>query len=108
VILDARYRDGSEVSTDEIVGLLLAALFAGQHTSNITGTWMGLEILRADKNLIPRILKEQEDVLAESEGGEVRPLHCPSPSFLHFLRPFSAFPLPSYSSISLGHTGGAG
>jgi sterol 14-demethylase len=37
VILDARYKDGSEVTTEETVGLLLAALFAGQHTSNITG-----------------------------------------------------------------------
>lgn len=67
VILDARYKDGREVSTDEAVGLLLAGLFAGQHTSNITGTWLGLLVLKA-KGLVPRILKEQEEVLAASGG----------------------------------------
>lgn len=68
VILDARYKDGGEVSTDETVGLLLAALFAGQHTSNITGTWMGMNVIKQQDKLLPRILKEQEEVLAETDG----------------------------------------
>lgn len=70
VLVDAEYMDGSQATTDEIVGLLLAALFAGQHTSNITSTWLGMSVLRRDKDgvnpngpLLPKILKEQEEVM---------------------------------------------
>jgi len=68
VILDARYKDGEEVSTEETIGLLLAGLFAGQHTSNITGTWMGLLCMREGKPLVDRILEEQKEVLSRYDG----------------------------------------
>jgi sterol 14-demethylase len=54
------------------VGLLVAALFGGQHTSNITSTWV-LMMIHSPKNresLLPRLLKEQEEVLGR-HGGEV-------------------------------------
>jgi sterol 14-demethylase len=70
VLVDAEYTDGSQAKEDEIVGLLLAALFAGQHTSNITSTWLGLSVLQRDQQgtnpngaLLPKILKEQEEVM---------------------------------------------
>jgi len=72
VLVDARYTDGSEAKVDEIVGLLLAALFAGQHTSNITSTWLGLSVLHRDNantnpngKLLPKILAEQEEVMSK-------------------------------------------
>jgi len=68
VILDARYKDGSQVSTEETVGLLLAGLFAGQHTSNITSTWMGMLVMREGKTMIDRLLDEQKEVLAKTDG----------------------------------------
>jgi hypothetical protein len=34
--IDARYKDGRALTDDEITGLLIAVLFAGQHTSSIT------------------------------------------------------------------------
>lgn len=40
--IDARYKNPDRPTTDEeITGLLIAALFAGQHTSSITSTWTG-------------------------------------------------------------------
>lgn len=32
---------GRQLSEDEIAGLLIAVLFAGQHTSSITSAWTG-------------------------------------------------------------------
>ena len=37
--IDARYKDGSRLSNDQVLGMLIAVLFAGQHTSSITSTW---------------------------------------------------------------------
>lgn len=68
VLIDARYMDGSMLAEHEIVGMLLAALFAGQHTSNITSTWMGLELMRNKESLLPRLMAEQEQVLRPTKG----------------------------------------
>jgi cytochrome P450 len=41
---DARYTNvygGRQLSEEEIAGLLIAVLFAGQHTSSITSSWTG-------------------------------------------------------------------
>lgn len=83
VMLDARYKDGSIVTTEEIVGLLLAGLFAGQHTSNITSTWMGMLLMKAGPGMLNRLLEEQAEVLAKSEGkvtldalNQMTLLHC--------------------------------
>ena len=40
--MDMKYKDGSVNTDDQIVGLLIALLFAGQHTSSITSTWTTL------------------------------------------------------------------
>ena len=45
-LMNARYKDGRALSDDEITGLLLTVLFAGQHTSAVLGTWTGLELFR--------------------------------------------------------------
>ncbi len=56
-MIDFRYRDVTDKKTgkllekgrgytdDEIVGLLVVLLFAGQHTSSITSTWLGAMLL---------------------------------------------------------------
>lgn len=41
---DARYQNvygGRQMTEEEITGLLIAVLFAGQHTSSITSSWTG-------------------------------------------------------------------
>jgi sterol 14-demethylase len=45
---DARYQNvcgGRQLTEDEITGLLIAVLFAGQHTSSITSAWTGYEMV---------------------------------------------------------------
>ena len=46
-LMNARYKDGRALSDDEITGILLTVLFAGQHTSAVLATWTGLELFRA-------------------------------------------------------------
>lgn len=42
VFVDMKYKDSTVNTDDQIVGLLIALLFAGQHTSSITSTWTSL------------------------------------------------------------------
>jgi sterol 14-demethylase len=44
ILMDTKYKDGSPLSEHEITGLLLAAMFAGHHTSAVTAAWMMLEL----------------------------------------------------------------
>ena len=37
-------RDGRQLSDDEIVGMLIGLLLAGQHTSSTTSAWLGFFI----------------------------------------------------------------
>lgn len=45
--IDSKYRSlGRSTTEEECTGLLIAALFAGQHTSSITSTWTGAYLMR--------------------------------------------------------------
>ena len=48
-LMDSTYKDGTPVPEHEIAGLLISALFAGQHTSSITVTWTLLFLLSDKK-----------------------------------------------------------
>ena len=45
--MDATYADGSTCTDDQITGLMIGTLFAGQHTSSISSTWLVLNALAA-------------------------------------------------------------
>ena len=45
-LMDSTYADGRSLTDDEITGLLLAAIFAGHHTSSVTTAWTLLELLQ--------------------------------------------------------------
>lgn len=45
-LMQARYKSGRALTDDEITGILVTALFAGQHTSAVLATWVGLELMR--------------------------------------------------------------
>ena len=64
-LMYARYKDGRALSDDEITGILLTVLFAGQHTSAVLATWTGLELLRAPSYL-ERVKDEIRDVYREA------------------------------------------
>jgi len=56
---------------EHVVGMLVAALFGGQHTSNITSTWLLMMLHSPDAkkiNLLPRLLQEQKAALSKTDG----------------------------------------
>ncbi len=67
ILMDAVYKDGTTMSDDNIAGLLIGVLFAGQHTSSITGTWTLLFLLK-NPAYMAKVLQEQVDVLAKHGG----------------------------------------
>ena len=64
-LMHARYKDGRVLSDDEITGILLTVLFAGQHTSSVLATWTGLELAKAPAYL-ERIRDELQCVYREA------------------------------------------
>lgn len=64
-LLEARYSDGSALDDDVITGLLLAVVFAGQHTSAILSTWTGLLLFQHPEHLAP-LRAEQAEVFGAS------------------------------------------
>ncbi|CAL9054472.1 obtusifoliol 14-alpha demethylase-like [Musa acuminata AAA Group] len=60
--IDSRYKDGRPTTEGEITGLLIAALFAGQHTSSITSTWTGAYML-SYKKYLTAALEEQRGIM---------------------------------------------
>jgi sterol 14-demethylase len=63
-LMTARYADGTALSDDNITGLLLTLIFAGQHTSAVLAAWTGVELLQSAEYL-DRVREEQERVLGE-------------------------------------------
>ncbi len=66
-LMNARYKSGRVLSDDEITGIILTALFAGQHTSAVLGTWMGLELFR-EPDYIERLRTEINDVYRNQDS----------------------------------------
>jgi sterol 14-demethylase len=62
-LMDARYKSGAPLSEHEITGMLLAAMFAGHHTSSVTTAWTLLELLRAP-DYLDRVLEQLHQVYA--------------------------------------------
>jgi sterol 14-demethylase len=66
-LMTARYADGSALSNDNITGLLLTLIFAGQHTSAVLAAWVGVELLR-HPDYLGRVLTEQETLLGKQQS----------------------------------------
>mmetsp|Transcript_43 Transcript_43/g.89 ORF Transcript_43/g.89 Transcript_43/m.89 type:complete len:480 (+) Transcript_43:53-1492(+) len=66
IFMDMVYKDGTRPSDEEITGLLIALLFAGQHTSSITSTWTSLYLIQ-NKELLERAVKEMTSVVGNKE-----------------------------------------
>lgn len=66
MLIDARYEDGSKLSTNEITGMLVGAIFAGHHTSSGTAAWVLLELLKHPHHL--REVRAELDDLLGSDG----------------------------------------
>ena len=64
IFMDMKYKDGTSNSVDQVTGLLIALLFAGQHTSCITSTWTSLFIAN-DPSVLQKVVDEQTKVYAD-------------------------------------------
>ena len=60
--MQAFYKDGRPTDDYEVIGLLIGLLLAGQHTSNVTGSWTGYYLL-SNPDYLKRVLDEQADIL---------------------------------------------
>jgi sterol 14-demethylase len=69
-MLDARYKDGEKLPDSHIIGILLAGLFAGQHTSTIASSWTLLNIVN-DKNIYKRVMEEQDRVMGTDPNAKL-------------------------------------
>ncbi|KAG6426681.1 hypothetical protein SASPL_110908 [Salvia splendens] len=67
--IDSKYKNGRSTTEAEVTGLLIAALFAGQHTSSITSTWSGAHLLTSGKHM-SAVVEEQRRVM-EKHGDKV-------------------------------------
>lgn len=102
VLIDSRYRNvyGGRATTDnEIAGLLIALLFAGQHTSSVTSSWTGYRMLanpqwwKASWPTPARdsCLQTCQYICPGSPAPQPprQPLHLPTYRLLPFLTPFN-------------------
>jgi sterol 14alpha-demethylase len=79
LFMDIKYKDGSLITEEEVTGLLIALLFAGQHTSCTTSTWTLLLLLH-NPAVLKRVMTEQEnfankDVLELDDIHQMELLH---------------------------------
>merc|ERR1740130_853911 len=65
VFIDMEYKSGKKNTDDQITGLLIALLFAGQHTSSVTSTWTAL-LCCSRPEIMQRVINEVDEVV----GGE--------------------------------------
>ncbi|RAL54610.1 unnamed protein product [Cuscuta campestris] len=68
--IDSKYKDGRQTTESEVTGLLIAALFAGQHTSSITSTWTGAYLLCHGKHM-SAVLEEQKSLMKKHGATKV-------------------------------------
>ena len=67
-LMETHYANGQKLDANEITGLLIAAIFAGHHTSSGTAAWVLIELLR-HPHLLAQAKKEIDDLLGAD--GEV-------------------------------------
>jgi sterol 14-demethylase len=72
-LMGARYPDGRTLEEEEITGLLLATVFAGQHTSAVLATWTGALLLEHEAHLAA-VRAEQDAVFGSGREMTVETL----------------------------------
>ena len=69
VLIHSQYKSGRGLSDEEIAGMLIAMLMAGQHTSSTTSAWLIL-FLAENKSLQERVYSEQMSLCADGMSYE--------------------------------------
>jgi sterol 14alpha-demethylase len=65
-LMESKYGDGTDLSEHEITGLLLAAMFAGHHTSSVTTAWTLIELL-LNPSYLQRCVEEVDRVFGNGQ-----------------------------------------
>jgi sterol 14-demethylase len=68
VLIESKYKDGSDLTISEVTGILMAVLLGGQHTSNVTGAWLMMHLLN-EPRWLARVMAEQDAVLGAGFKG---------------------------------------
>jgi len=68
ILMECEYKDGTVLEDEHLVSMMIAILFAGQHTSSITGVWTGLNILR-EKKYLKEVMDELNEVKKQEGSG---------------------------------------
>lgn len=76
-LMEATYADGTKPTPTEITGILIGVLLGGQHTSNVTGTWILVHLLK-NRIWYDKVMTEQEAIFAQKKSGDDRSLLAPS------------------------------
>ncbi len=63
IFMDTKYKDGTRLTDEDVTGLLIALLFAGQHTSCITSTWTSMFIAK-HPDILKRVIQEQDEIFS--------------------------------------------
>ncbi|MCB9592754.1 MAG: cytochrome P450 [Sandaracinaceae bacterium] len=63
-LMEARYKSGRPLTHDEITGMLLAAMFAGHHTSSVATAWTLIELCR-HPDYLRRVIEELDGTYGE-------------------------------------------
>jgi sterol 14-demethylase len=70
LFMEIVYKDGSKITEEEVTGLLIALLFAGQHTSSTTSSWTMLFLLQKNnQDILKRVQQEQAGINTNLEDG---------------------------------------
>ena len=85
VFVDSKYADGSSTTEDQVCGLMVALLFAGQHTSSITTTWLTL-LLHHNPSVLVRARAEVDAAFASADADDVKPTARSGPGALGFAK----------------------
>lgn len=72
VLMEAKYKDGTSLTTTEITGIMIGVLLGGQHTSNVTGTWLLSHLLKS-KEWMDAIMNEQKQLFSSSDDVGLHP-----------------------------------
>jgi sterol 14-demethylase len=65
-LMDAKYQAGASLTEHEITGMLVAAMFAGHHTSSVTTAWSIIDLVNHPRYLA-RVLEELDGAFGHGE-----------------------------------------
>jgi sterol 14-demethylase len=65
-LMEAKYKDGTPLPDEHVIGLMVGILLAGQHTSNVTGAWLGVHLL-SNPDVLKKCIDEQKKLVGDGE-----------------------------------------